>query len=86
MAQEQIFGLKPAARLRLNKSMRNMPTEYRTASIEADHAMILPSGANPEFGWNFRKGHPNFRTDPCDTFIREAGATIREAGATVKPE
>jgi hypothetical protein len=27
--------------------MNNMPSEYRTASIGPDHAMILPPAANP---------------------------------------
>jgi hypothetical protein len=38
--------------------MNNIPSEYRTASIGPDHAMILPLAANPSAGRNFRKGHP----------------------------
>jgi hypothetical protein len=32
----------------LNKSTTNIPSECRTASIGPNHAMILPSDANPK--------------------------------------
>jgi hypothetical protein len=46
MAKEQVLGFKPAPRL--EQSMTNIPSECRTASIGPNHAMILPSDANPK--------------------------------------
>jgi len=42
----------------LNKSIMNIPSECRIASIDPDHAMILPHDANPKPDGIFGKDRP----------------------------
>ena len=67
------LGFKPAPRL--EQSMTNIPSECRTASIGPNHAMILPSDANPKPDAIFGKGQP----PEIDDFARlEANGSIFE--------
>ena len=63
MAQKQVLGFKPARDL--NKSIMNIPSDNRIASIALNHAMILPHDANPKPDGIFGKDRHSSCSDLC---------------------
>ena len=67
MTKKQVLGFKPAPDL--NKSIMNIPSDCRIASILLNYAMILPHDANPKPDGIFGKDRAGTKAASFDYLV-----------------